>query len=94
MFNSGQKKEKKISENIMKVWTAKRLWQQLEKSVLVKINVHSIEQEDEETEMPKRAAFLEALLHRIKAAKTSLLWRSKDANARDEGEYVKERKRS
>lgn len=27
----------------MKVWTAKRLWQQLEKSVLVKINVHSIE---------------------------------------------------
>lgn len=38
MFRGGKK-----LANIMKVWTAKRLWQQLEKSVLVKINGHSIE---------------------------------------------------
>lgn len=37
----------------MKVWTAKRLWQQLEKSVLVKINVHSIESNEDEEEKKK-----------------------------------------
>lgn len=47
------RREKKLA-NIMKVWTAKRLWQQLEKSVLVKINVHSIELKAMEKAKKKR----------------------------------------